>query len=221
MLRFGPLLAAVALLVVGPAALLGQEPATPIVDTILVEGNARLTQSQIVGTAGLVAHQPINYRDVQRAIGNLFRTGQFDDVLVEQRTAGDRLLLVFKVKERPVLERRKMALEFHPRARGGAKAIELRGVDKTFGDNIILLDARATIMNGERVGTCLGGTSRGRAGRPGRPGGSVIARVGPTSSAGALPAASSAEVFVSGSATCSSRNASPRSSGRSMVRLFP
>jgi ATP-binding cassette subfamily F protein 3 len=54
--------------------------------------------------------------------------------------------------ERPVLERRKMALEFHPRARGGAKAIELRGVDKSFGDNIILLDARATIMNGERVG---------------------------------------------------------------------
>ena len=105
MLRFGPLLAAVALLMVGPAALLGQETATPVVDTILVEGNARLTQSQIVGTAGLVAHQPINYRDVQRAIGNLFRTGQFDDVLVEQRTAGDRLILIFKVKERPVLER--------------------------------------------------------------------------------------------------------------------
>ncbi len=54
--------------------------------------------------------------------------------------------------ERPVLERRKMALEFHPRARGGAKAIELRGVDKVFGDNIIMLDARTTIMNGERVG---------------------------------------------------------------------
>jgi outer membrane protein insertion porin family len=107
MLRFGPLLAAVALLVVGPAALLGQDSATatPVVDSILVEGNARLTQSQIVGTAGLVAHQPINYRDVQRAIGNLFRTGQFDDVLVEQRTAGDRLILIFKVKERPVLER--------------------------------------------------------------------------------------------------------------------
>ena len=78
---------------------------TPIVDTIMVEGNVRLTQSQIVGTAGLVAHQPVNYRDIQRAIGNLFRTGQFDDVLVEQRTAGSRLILIFKVKERPVLER--------------------------------------------------------------------------------------------------------------------
>lgn len=54
--------------------------------------------------------------------------------------------------ERPVLERRKMALQFRPHQRGGAKAIELRRVDKSFGDNIILLDAQATIMNGERVG---------------------------------------------------------------------
>ncbi len=54
--------------------------------------------------------------------------------------------------ERPVLERRRIALQFHPQQRGGAKAIDLRGVDKAFGDNIILLDARATIMNGERVG---------------------------------------------------------------------
>lgn len=54
--------------------------------------------------------------------------------------------------DRPVLERRKMALEFRPRARGGAKAIELRRVDKAFDEKIIMLDARATIMNGERVG---------------------------------------------------------------------
>ncbi len=54
--------------------------------------------------------------------------------------------------ERPVLERRKMALEFRPRARGGAKAVELRRVDKAFDEKIILLDGQATIMNGERVG---------------------------------------------------------------------
>jgi ATP-binding cassette subfamily F protein 3 len=54
--------------------------------------------------------------------------------------------------EKPVLERRKMALAFRPHLRGGAKAIELRNVDKAFGDTIILVDAVATIMNGERVG---------------------------------------------------------------------
>ena len=54
--------------------------------------------------------------------------------------------------ERPVLERRRMALQFHPRLRGGAKALELRGIDKAFGEQIILLGAEATVMNGERIG---------------------------------------------------------------------
>ncbi len=110
MQRFRPFLAAVALLLGGPAALVAQEPeqeptAPPIVDSIVVEGNSRLTPSQIIGTAGLVVRQPVNYRDIQRAITNLFRTGQFDDVVVEQRTIGDKLVLALKVKERPVLER--------------------------------------------------------------------------------------------------------------------
>ena len=110
MQRFRPFRAAVALLLGSPAALVAQEPqaapvAPPIVDSIAVEGNSRLTPSQIIGTAGLVVRQPVNYRDIQRAITNLFRTGQFDDVLVEQRTVGDKLVLALKVKERPVLER--------------------------------------------------------------------------------------------------------------------
>ncbi|MBX0329594.1 ATP-binding cassette domain-containing protein, partial [Oscillochloris sp. ZM17-4] len=54
--------------------------------------------------------------------------------------------------DRPVLERRKMALQFRPRARGGAKAVELRRVDKAFDEKIIVMDGQATIMNGERVG---------------------------------------------------------------------
>ena len=54
--------------------------------------------------------------------------------------------------DRPVLERRKMALRLRAGNRGGAKAIELRGLEKSFGDNVILLDAGTTIMNGERVG---------------------------------------------------------------------
>jgi ATP-binding cassette subfamily F protein 3 len=54
--------------------------------------------------------------------------------------------------ERPVLERRKMKLQLRARRRGGAKAIELRGVTKAFGDDVVLLDVSTTIMNGERVG---------------------------------------------------------------------
>jgi ATP-binding cassette subfamily F protein 3 len=54
--------------------------------------------------------------------------------------------------ERPVLERKKMRLQFRPQLRGGLKAIELRKAKKAFGDQIILLEASETILNGERIG---------------------------------------------------------------------
>jgi len=97
--------AAVALLTGVPAALLAQERQPPTIDSIAVVGNGRLTASQIIGTSGLIAKQPVNYRDIQRAITALFRTGQFDDVLVEQQPLRDGLMLTLKVKERPILEK--------------------------------------------------------------------------------------------------------------------
>src|SRR5215208_2589846 len=93
------------LLFVGQGALAAQEPGPPAVDSIAVEGQSRLTPSQIIGTSGIIVHQPINYRDIQRAITALLRTGQFDDVAAEQRNVGGRLVLVLRVKERPLLEK--------------------------------------------------------------------------------------------------------------------
>jgi outer membrane protein insertion porin family len=103
--RFLLTFAACWLLLGGRAVLRAQEAAPPTVDSIVVEGNQRLTPSQIVGSSGLIVRQPINYRDIQRAITALFRTGQFDDVLIEQRNLGKRLVLVVRVKERPILEK--------------------------------------------------------------------------------------------------------------------
>jgi outer membrane protein insertion porin family len=88
-----------------PAVLRAQEPSPPAVDSIVVEGNRRLTPAQIIGSSGIIVRQPVNYRDIQRAITALFRTGQFDDVLVEQRNLHGRLILAIKVKERPILEK--------------------------------------------------------------------------------------------------------------------
>ncbi|HYC31258.1 MAG TPA: POTRA domain-containing protein, partial [Gemmatimonadales bacterium] len=105
MQRFLPLLAAVVLLLGGPGALLAQNETAPIVDSIAVEGSKRLTASQIVGTSGIIVRQPINYRDIQRAVTALFRTGQFDDVRILQETRGGKVILKIAVKERPVLER--------------------------------------------------------------------------------------------------------------------
>ncbi|HEX2249902.1 MAG TPA: outer membrane protein assembly factor BamA, partial [Gemmatimonadales bacterium] len=105
MRRFLLVLTAGCLLASGPAVLSAQDAAPPTVDSIVVEGNQRLTPPQIIGSSGIIVRQPINYRDIQRAITALFRTGQFDDVLIEQRNLGERLVLAIKVKERPVLDR--------------------------------------------------------------------------------------------------------------------
>jgi outer membrane protein insertion porin family len=128
-----PTIVAAAFLLVSavPVALAAQ--ATPTVDSIAVEGNSRLTASQITGTAGLVVHQPINYRDIQRAITALFRTGQFDDVVAEQRTHGDKLTLVLKVKERPVLRKwtiRGVEKLAEGEVRGRVKVPEARPIDR-------------------------------------------------------------------------------------------
>ena len=83
-----------------------QQPAQPptTVDSIVVEGNQRVPANQIQSNSGLNPRQPINYRDIQRAVTALFKTGQFDDVTVEQRSVDGKLVLAILVKERPLLE---------------------------------------------------------------------------------------------------------------------
>ncbi len=75
-----------------------------------------------------------------------------DERHIKQARNKQRQIDAMEKVERPVLERRKMSLNFRPANRGGAKAIELRHLEKAFGDKVILIDANATIMNGERVG---------------------------------------------------------------------
>ena len=85
------------------ASLHAQDPGPPRVDSIAVEGNARVTVTQILATSALTTGSPLNYRDIQRAVSALYLTGQFDDVTVEQRFVGGRSMLVLVVKERPML----------------------------------------------------------------------------------------------------------------------
>jgi len=54
--------------------------------------------------------------------------------------------------ERPVFERRKMALALRSGMRGGERVLELEGADVAFGEEPVLLDVDLTIMRGERVG---------------------------------------------------------------------
>ncbi|MSR02072.1 MAG: outer membrane protein assembly factor BamA [Gemmatimonadetes bacterium] len=87
-----------------------QDPAVPAappsVDSIAVEGNARLRAEEIISFTGIQLFQPFNYRSIQRAITALYATSQFDDVQVDGKEldTGGYLLTIF-VKERPVLQR--------------------------------------------------------------------------------------------------------------------
>ena len=54
--------------------------------------------------------------------------------------------------ERPVLERRKIALRLHPHQRGGQRVFELRHVGMQFGEDVVLADVELTVVHGERVG---------------------------------------------------------------------
>jgi ATP-binding cassette subfamily F protein 3 len=54
--------------------------------------------------------------------------------------------------DRPVLERRKIALELRPKVRGGERVVELQGVGVELGGNPILAGVDLTVLRGERVG---------------------------------------------------------------------
>jgi ATP-binding cassette subfamily F protein 3 len=54
--------------------------------------------------------------------------------------------------DRPVLERRKIALELRPHARGGERVVELDGVGVELGGTPILAGVDLTVLRGERVG---------------------------------------------------------------------
>src|SRR5881397_428430 len=54
--------------------------------------------------------------------------------------------------DRPVLERRKIALELRPHARGGDRVVELDSAGVELGTNIVLAGVDLTVLRGERVG---------------------------------------------------------------------
>ena len=54
--------------------------------------------------------------------------------------------------DRPVLERRKIALRLRPTTRGGQRVFEFRSLGVTFGDDAVLPTSSSTVVHGERVG---------------------------------------------------------------------
>ncbi len=73
-------------------------------DSIDVRGNQRVSREAVIASSGLVAGEVLNFPSIQRAIRDLFETGDFDDVVINcdvESAARSTLLLI--LKERPLL----------------------------------------------------------------------------------------------------------------------
>ena len=83
-----------------------QEPGGAITpDSIAIEGNRRVPTATVLAVSGLTAGRPLGYRDIQRAIQNLYATAQYADVSVASRAAPGRTLVVVRVREHPLVLR--------------------------------------------------------------------------------------------------------------------
>ena len=90
-----------------PARAQQQPESSPctVPDSVAIHGNERVQRSTILGDIGISKGDTLNFRVLQRAIRNLFATGQFSDVqsscAVDPGTGQS--TVIFTVAERPIL----------------------------------------------------------------------------------------------------------------------
>ncbi len=134
------------------------EPAARGATLTLFEGNysAYVVQKEIA-----LRRQQQDYTSQQKEIARLEAAVKrfelwarlvVDERHIKQARNKQRQIDRMEKVERPVLERRRMALSFRPRMRGGAIAIRLEGAGVSLGGRPILRGADLVIQNGERIG---------------------------------------------------------------------
>ena len=72
------------------------------VDSITARGNVRLAEQAVTGVAGIQPGTMNSGYDIQRAIKNLWATGQYEDIAVSVDGSSGRNVLIIEVVERPV-----------------------------------------------------------------------------------------------------------------------
>ena len=89
-----------------PSAVAAQDPsgrsALVRIDSITARGNVRLAEQAVTGVAGIQAGTRNSWIDIQRAIKNLWATGQYEDISVVIDESTGRNVLIIEVAERPL-----------------------------------------------------------------------------------------------------------------------
>ncbi len=70
------------------------------IDSVVVRGAVRLAGEDVAGVAGLLPGTLASWSDVQRAIKNLWATGQYEDVEAKVDESSGRNVLILEVEER-------------------------------------------------------------------------------------------------------------------------
>lgn len=70
------------------------------IDSVVVRGTVRLAGEDVAGVAGLLPGTLASWSDVQRAIKNLWATGQYEDVEAKVDESSGRNVLILEVAER-------------------------------------------------------------------------------------------------------------------------
>lgn len=73
------------------------------VGQVVIEGNRRVESRYIKSALNISEGQTVSATDIDQGLRNIYATGRFDNVTAETVTAGERVNLVYRVTERPLL----------------------------------------------------------------------------------------------------------------------
>ena len=93
------------LLAMAPLAARAQDPASGLVriDSLVARGAARVGAAEVIGTSGIQAGTLNSWRDIHRAIKNIWATGNYEDIVVKLDESSGRNILILEVVERPIM----------------------------------------------------------------------------------------------------------------------
>ena len=93
------------LLALAPLAARAQDPASGLVriDSLVARGALRVGAAEVIGASGIQPGTLNSWLDIDRAIKNIWATGQYDDIAVKLDESSGRNILILEVVERPLM----------------------------------------------------------------------------------------------------------------------